>query len=288
MGKQLLQTIWSIKDKNGKTKNILNERVKYKKFVNDNTDPRLPNNEINYIHDLPIYENDDIVFKDNIIIKHLLEHCKKGQYYSDIKSFQFVSYKNNIKTDEEEKKISEFIKDTYFAKDMLNENNEVDWLTINKYKRNRYRGLDLQQSERYVKAYSEQAEKNLIELQYVTSNKILNEKRFDELLIQAKRNCKNLYKHYKNFSNGEQNVPVLLENELIENKRKQYLLSDFSLGVKYANNPKLSKDAYISSTSKLGKSGYNIMINKATIGCIANYNDMLFAIRIILDMNLSL
>lgn len=104
MGKQLLQTIWSIKDKNGKTKNILNERVKYKKFVNDNTDPRLPNNEINYIHDLPIYENDDIVFKDNIIIKHLLEHCKKGQYYSDIKSFQFVSYKNNIKTDEEEKK----------------------------------------------------------------------------------------------------------------------------------------------------------------------------------------
>lgn len=275
----------TIKDNNAKTKNILNERVKYKKFVNNNTDPRLPNNEINYIHDLPIYENDDIVFEDNIIIKHLLEHCKKGQYYSNIQSFEFVPYKKNIKTDEEEKKISEFIKDTYFAKEMLNENNEVDWLTINKYKRNRYRGLDLQQSERYVKAYSEQAEKNLIELQYVTSDKILNEKRFDELLIQTKRSCKNLYKHYKNFSNGEQNVPVLLENELIENKKKQYLLSDFSLGVKYANNPKLSKDAYISSTSKLGKSGYNIMINKATIGCIANYNDMLFPIRIILDMN---
>ncbi len=103
---------------------------------------------------------------------------------------------------------------------MLNENNEVDWLTINKYKRNRYRGLDLQQSERYVKAYSEQAEKNLTELQYVTSDKILNEKRFDELLIQTKRSCENLYKHYKNFSNGEQNVPVLLENELIENKKK--------------------------------------------------------------------
>ena len=275
----------TIKDKNGKTKNILNERVKYKKFVNDNTDPRLPNNEINYIHDLPIYENDDIVFEDNIIIKHLLEHCETGQYYSNIQSFEFVPYKKNIKTDEEEKKISEFIKDTYFAKDMLNENNEVDWLTINKYKRNRYRGLDLQQSEIYVKAYSEQAKKNLTELQYVTSDKILNEKRFDELLIQTKRSCRNLYKHYKNFSNGEQNVPVLLENELIENKKKQYLLSDFSLGVKYANNPKLSKDAYISSTSKLGKSGYNIMINKATIGCIANYNDMLFPIRIILDMN---
>jgi hypothetical protein len=94
----------TIKDKNGKTKNILNERVKYKKFVNDNTDPRLPNNEINYIHDLPIYENDDIVFEDNIIIKHLLEHCKTGQYYSNIQSFEFVPYKKNIKQMKKKKK----------------------------------------------------------------------------------------------------------------------------------------------------------------------------------------
>jgi hypothetical protein len=149
-------------DENGKTKNILNERGKYKKFVKDNTDPRLPNNEINYIHELPIYEDNDIVFEDNIIIKHLLEHCKLSTYYSGIKSFEFVPYEKNIETDEEEKKISEFIKDTYFVKDMLRNNNiETDWLTINKYKRRRYRGLDLQQSEEYVKKFSEQAYKIL-------------------------------------------------------------------------------------------------------------------------------
>lgn len=273
-------------DENDKTKNILNEREKYKKFVKDNTDPRLPNNEINYIHDLPIYEDNDIVFEDNIIIKHLLEHCKLGKYYSGIKSFEFVPYEKNIETDEEEKKISEFIKDTYFAKDMLTNNNiETDWLTINKYKRRRYRGLDLQQSEEYVKKFSEQAYKIFKKKNYLTTNKSLNDQRRTELLNQKERTCKNLHKHYKNFSDGKTYIPLVLENELIENEKKQYLLSDFSLGVKYANNPKLSKDAYISATSKLGKSGYNIMINKATIGCVANYNDMLFPIRIILDMN---
>jgi hypothetical protein len=266
---------------------VLNERKKQKKFIKENIDPRLPNKEINYIHDLPIYEDDDIDFEDNVIIKHLLSKCSGNEYYSGIESFQFIPYEKNINIEiDEEKKISEFIKDTYFVEDMLRNNNiETDWLTINKYKRRRYRGLDLQQSEKYVNEFSKQAYKMLKKKIYLTTNKSLNKQRRENLINQKKRRCKNLYNNYTSYSDGNPFKPLLLENELIENDKKQYLLSDFSLGVKYANNPKLSKDAYISATSKLGKSGYNIMINKATIGCIANYNNMLFPIRIILDMN---
>jgi hypothetical protein len=50
-------------------------------------------------------------------------------------------------------------------------------------------------------------------------------------------------------------------------------------------NPKISKDSYIYNSANLGYSGYNMMINKATINCIATHHDMIFPIRIILDMD---
>ena len=72
---------------------------------------------------------------------------------------------------------------------------------------------------------------------------------------------------------------------VIENNKKQYLLSDMYLGNKLKFDSKISKDSYVYNSSNLGYSGYNMMINKATINCIATHHDMIFPIRIILDMN---
>jgi hypothetical protein len=282
-----------IKDNSGNSINILNKRQnKIKQNI------LIPNNEINYIHELPIYDDNDFDFTDNLIIKHLLEHCNDNEYYKDIKSFKFIPYIPNIINENEIKNIEFILNKTYFTDKLINKDTyAINWLDINYYKRHRYKGLSPELSKKYLELYTEQAKYIYNNNDYFTGNIDLNNLRKELLNYQIKRECENVYKvpNPPEIIDKEKKLgkeKILLEDELIENgfyddgkPKQQYLLSDFNLGLKYHNNPKISKDSYIRIGSLLGESGYNIMINKSTIACIAINNDILFPIRIILNMN---
>jgi hypothetical protein len=366
--------------------NVLNTRRRHINFVKTNTNPKLYNFEINYIHELPIYDSKNENFNDdNIIIKHLLEYCKEGKYYKDVKSFEFYEYEyddpNEKITKKEKYEIQNLIDTNYFTDEInrkkdeellidirqkkeresferlkeleseiykISENarrkregegegeiqsyvrlrkeidekkrerereekkkekerkeesirkareGETEWLTLNKYKKGRHRGLSDYLSEEYVNNFTLASNKILESESYIIKklddNKEINKKideknefRKNELNFQKERTCKDLYKHPTIYKPKPQDdSKVLLQNELIEEGKKQYLLSDMFLGNILKFNPKISKDSYIYNSANLGYSGYNIMINKATINCITQYHDMIFPIRIILDMN---
>jgi hypothetical protein len=390
--------------------NVLNKRERHIKFIKTNKNPKLSNIEINYIHELPIYDSNDVNFiEDNIIIKHLLENCKEGEYYKDVKSFTFIPYKYDDEkeeiTDKEKYEIQNLIDTSYFT-DEINRNKneefkidreeeekkeeeekrekesferlkeletkiyekiikehkregeieqlieeikinerkkeeeiererererkreeelikqikekerkeesirkaregETEWLSLNKYKKGRHRGLSDYLSRQYVDNFSSASTKILDSESYIIKklpliyaneekNKMIDEKneyRKNELNLQKERTCINLYSKPTIYKPPDDYIPpddseVLLKDELIEKDNKQYLLSDFNLGNILKFNSKISKDSYIYNRTNLGYSGYNIMINKATINCIArHHDDMIFPIRIILDMN---
>ena len=53
-------------------KNVLNKRIRHINFVKTNKNPKLSNIEINYIHELPIYDSKDVNFKEDNIILFIL------------------------------------------------------------------------------------------------------------------------------------------------------------------------------------------------------------------------
>jgi hypothetical protein len=399
-------------------KNVLNTRKKHINFVKTNKNPKLSNIEINYIHELPIYDDQDVNFKkDNIIIKHLLEYCIEGEYYKDvndkdIESFRFYEYEyndpNDKITDKEKYEIQNLIDTSYFT-DEINRNKneefkidkeeekkkeeeekrekesfeklkeletkiyekiikehkrevreeevgeieqlieeikinerkkeeeierererererekelikqikekkrkeesirkaregETEWLSLNKYKKGRHKGLSDYLSRQYVDNFSLASTKILDSSSYIIKkldendengvNKEINENidkknkfREDELNLQKERTCINLHSKPTIYEPQDDSEIILLKDELIEKDKKQYLLSDMTLANKLKFNPKISKDSYIYNSANLGYSGYNMMINKATINCIATHHDMIFPIRIILDMD---
>ena len=386
--------------------NVLNTRRRHINFVKTNENPKLHNFEINYIHELPIYDSKDVNFKeDNIIIKHLLKYCIGGEYYKDVKSFEFIPYiyddPNDNITDKEKYEIQNLIDTSYFT-DEINRNKdeellidirqkiekeeeekkkkeresferlkilerkiyeiyektrregeregegeiesferlrkeidekkkerereekeresarekeeeeekkkkekerkeesrrkaregETEWLSLNKYKKGRHRGLSDYLSEEYVNNFTSASNKILDSNSYLIENQQNNEDinkkneyRKNQLIYQKDRTCKELYKHPTIYEPQDDSGNILLKDELIENNKKQYLLSDMNLGNKLKFDSKISKDSYVYNSSNLGYSGYNMMINKATINCIATHHDMIFPIRIILDMN---
>ena len=376
--------------------NVLNTRRRHINFVKTNENPKLHNFEINYIHELPIYDSKDVNFKeDNIIIKHLLKYCIGGEYYKDVKSFEFIPYiyddPNDNITDKEKYEIQNLIDTSYFT-DEINRNKdeekreeeeskfflqeldararvriqialqqqqqlhqqqeqheqheqqlqaeeikrereikiiieemrererereeqeedekkerekerkkesirkaregETEWLSLNKYKKGRHRGLSDYLSEEYVNNFTSASNKILDSNSYLIENQQNNEDinkkneyRKNQLIYQKDRTCKELYKHPTIYEPQDDSGNILLKDELIENNKKQYLLSDMYLGNKLKFDSKISKDSYVYNSSNLGYSGYNMMINKATINCIATHHDMIFPIRIILDMN---
>jgi hypothetical protein len=257
--------------------NKLNLRTNNKRF-----------NEINYVHDLPRNAKGD-----NIIIQHLKSHCKivngKIEYYPEIKSFEFVPYYESEESKESEKKkqdnkrIQELIDTTYFTKELNKDaNGNVFWTELNKLKRFRNRGYSKEISEQIINSYAVKATELLgDEDNYKSHKENITELRRKALDLRAKRTCDKIHEHPDLIiSTNSEKIPL---EEII--KYKQLLLSSLLTGIKYKNNPIIYKDPYILVNEKLGILSWNLIINKATINCIMTHHDVLFPIRIILDMD---
>jgi hypothetical protein len=251
--------------------------------------------EKNYVHNLNL---EPFVNGDNIVIQHLRSNCTIDdtnnitEYYPGIKSFEFVPYGRidkdnkddygNIGKDDYDK-IQNSINTTYFTEELDIDN--LHWTTLNQLKMFRYRGYSSEISETIINSYADKASELLTdEANYEADG--LTEIRKKALELRSNRRCDKIHKYPNKPPNiqGSPYTNILLE-ELIDANEKQLLLSSVPTGVKYGTNPKIYKDPYTLVNEKLGLLSWNMIINKATVNCIIKYHDVLFPIRIILDMN---
>lgn len=274
-------------------------------WVNNNQNLRKNNNrfnEINYVHNLPLYKNEEgnlidpkiinlqeYKDSDNIIIQHLRSKCtivgdKITAYYPGVQSFEFVPYDGVV--DEDIKKIRNLIDTTYFT-DKINNIEPLRvtrWTTLNKLKKFRYRGYSNEISEKIINTYADKAEELLQnENNYKSDIEGITEIRQKALKLRSLRRCDQIHKYPDEIIEIDEKK-IILEN-LIPDNNRQLLLSSVSTGRKYEKNPKIYKDPYTLANEKLGILSWNIIINKATMSCLMNHHDVLFPIRIILDMN---
>ena len=260
--------------------NNLNLRTNNKRF-----------NEINYVHDLPLgkykYTKDD-----NIIIQHLRDNCTIDdtnnnitEYYPNIKSFKFVPY-GNISQDDYDK-IQNLIDTTYFTdvlyKD-INGNVNIKWTELNKLKIFRYKGYSNEISEQIINAYADKATQLLADKTYKSDNDGITEIREKTLNLRSQRRCNEIH-NYPDRSPNSSPYPEILLEKIIKDDEIQLLLSSVPTGIKYDNHPRMYKDPFTLANEKLGILSWNLIINKATINCLMNHHEILFPIRIILDMN---
>ncbi len=230
-------------------------------------------NEKNYIHDLPLELDED---NDNLIIRHLLSHCTDEKYYPEIKSFQFVPYKED---DPDKEEIQKIIDTTYFTK--LFRVRDPKWTELNRIKKNRNLGMTTELSEKIQDMYASKAKEVLDNKTYIKdslSQELLNirEKALD---LQSKRTCDQIH----NNTNHPLSVPnesILFEDILIQDK--QMLLSNVLTGIKYKGNSKIHIDPFTLVNEKLSYLSWNLIINKTSLSCLLKNHDVLFPIRIVL------
>jgi hypothetical protein len=242
-------------------------------------------NEINYVHDLPLGKDAN---GDNIVIQHLRSNCtidttnnKITEYYPGIKSFKFVPYGNLSQDDIN--KIQKLIDTTYFTKELDIEN--LKWTTLNQLKRFRYRGYSDKISKTIIDSYAAKATELLgDENKYKSDKDDITKIRRKALKLQRDRKCGDIHKHPNESTNILDSYEKILLEEVIDDNEKQLLLSSIKTGIKYGNNPKIHMDPYSLFNEKLGILSWNMIINKATINCIMKYHNVLFPIRIILDI----
>jgi hypothetical protein len=254
-------------------------------------------NEINYVHDIPLSKDNPLSKDkkgDNIIINHLRSNCTIVdnniiEYYPNIKSFEFVPYYESEESKKSEEKkqdnenIQKLIDTTYFTKELNKDaNGNVKWTELNKLKRFRNRGYSKEISEQIINAYADKAEELLKDKNNYKSDDLdITEKRKKTLELRTLRRCNKIHEH-PDLIISTNSEKISLE-EII--KYKQLLLSSLLTGIKYKNNPIIYKDPYTLVNEKLGILSWNLIINKATINCIMTHHNVLFPIRIILDMN---
>ena len=271
--------IYGLYGLNSYYENNLNLRTNNKRF-----------NEINYVHDLPL--DKDKYTKDNIIIQHLRDNCTIDdtnnnitEYYPNIKSFKFVPY-GNISQDDYDK-IQNLIDTTYFT-DVLykdeNGNVNIKWTELNKLKIFRYKGYSNEISEQIINAYADKATQLLADKTYKSDNDGITEIREKTLNLRSQRRCNEIHNYPDKLSNSSPYPEILLE-KIIKDNEIQLLLSSVPTGIKYDNHPRMYKDPFTLANEKLGILSWNLIINKATINCLMNHHEILFPIRIILDMN---
>jgi hypothetical protein len=235
-------------------------------------------NEKNYIHDLPLELDDD---QDNLIIRHLLSHCtiEDGniKYYTGIKSFEFVPYKDD---DPDIKEIQKIIDITYFTESFKDRNPK--WTELNKIKKNRNLGMTTELSEEIHNMYAEKAKTVLDSKTYFKDSlpQDLLELRKTALDLQSKRTCDQIHNH-PNPPSSDQSESILFEDILID--EKQMLLSNVVTGLKYLSNPNIHLDPFTLVNEKLSYLSWNLIINKTTLSCLVKYHDVLFPIRIVLS-----
>ena len=272
--------IYGLYGLNSYYENNLNLRTNNKRF-----------NEINYVHDLPLGK-DKYTKDDNIIIKHLRDNCTIDdtnnnitEYYPNIKSFKFVPY-GNISQDDYDK-IQNLIDTTYFTdvlyKD-INGNVNIKWTELNKLKIFRYKGYSNEISEQIINAYADKATQLLADKTYKSDNDGITEIREKTLNLRSQRRCNEIHNYPDKLSNSLPYPEILLE-KIIKDDEIQLLLSSVPTGIKYDNHPRMYKDPFTLANEKLGILSWNLIINKATINCLMNHHEILFPIRIILDMN---
>ena len=272
--------IYGLYGLNSYYENNLNLRTNNKRF-----------NEINYVHDLPLGK-DKYTKDDNIIIKHLRDNCTIDdtnnnitEYYPNIKSFKFVPY-GNISQDDYDK-IQNLIDTTYFTdvlyKD-INGNVNIKWTELNKLKIFRYKGYSNEISEQIINAYADKATQLLADKTYKSDNDGITEIREKTLNLRSQRRCNEIH-NYPDRSPNSSPYPEILLEKIIKDDEIQLLLSSVPTGIKYDNHPRMYKDPFTLANEKLGILSWNLIINKATINCLMNHHEILFPIRIILDMN---
>jgi hypothetical protein len=254
-------------------------------------------NEINYVHDIPLSKDNPLskeIKGDNIIINHLRSKYKNWEYYQGIKSFEFVPYYESEESKKSEEKkqdnenIQKLIDTTYFTKELNKDaNGNVFWTELNKLKIFRYKGYSKEISEQIINAYADKAKELLKDKNnYKSDNEDITNLREKALELRTLRRCNKIHEHPDKSTNiqGSPYTKILLE-KTIKDGEIQLLLSSIPTGIKYDDNPKIYKDPYTLVNEKLGMLSWNLIINKATINCIMTHHDVLFPIRIILDMN---
>ena len=244
-------------------------------------------NEVNYVHDIPLSKDNK---GDNIIINHLRSKCvinsngKIEEYYTNIKSFEFVPYYESEEKNEDNKKIQELIDISYFTTELKKDDKgNVLWTELNKLKKFRNRGYSSEISEQIINKYADTSKELLKHYnEYKSDDPNITNLREKALVLQSNRRCDAIHK-YPNKSVNITSNKLLLE-DLIE--EKQLLLSAAKTGQNYdINNSKIYRNPFTLVDEKLSVLSWNLIINKATINCIMTYHDVLFPIRIILDMN---
>jgi hypothetical protein len=246
-------------------------------------------NEINYVHDLPLYKDAKSVNGDNIIIQHLRSKYKRWIKYNEIKSFDFIPYDETNILDNEQ--IQNLIDTTYFTKELKElDKDQLKWTTLNQLKRFRYRGYSDEISKTIIDSYADKAtellgdEKNYkVDVDGIHDD--ITKIRQEALQLRSVRKCKDIHKHHNKSENYTGLYEKILLEEVIDVNEKQILLSSVVTGLKYENNPIIYRDPFTLVNEKLGILSWNMIINKATINCIMKNHDVLFPMRIILDMN---
>lgn len=256
-------------------------------------------NEINYVHNLPLYKDangiiidpkeinlSEYIKSDNIIIEHL-KSKRNSTYYEGIKSFKFVPY-DGVSSDDSDK-IQKLIDTTYFTDELdKDKDGNVYWTTLNKFKRFRYRGYSNEISKEIIDSYAAKATELLTdENNYKSDNDDITKIRLKALELQRDRKCADIHKYpNKSLNIQDSSYRQILLDKLIDDDNMQLLLSNVKTGESYEkNNPKIYRDPFTLVNEKLGVLSWNMIINKATINCIMNHHNILFPMRILLDMN---
>lgn len=242
------------------------------------SNPRRTGKEIDYIYNL----------KNGIgeyIMAHLKSCKKSNTFYKDIKSFDFQ--KSGNCTEQDKKLIQTFINETYLvdaSKDT------IEWLKLNLLRRMKKRGYSYEISKMYINKYA-----NLSKYILDTTPQ-LNETQKKHLNKQRERTCDNFHNSKPQIDEldieesmrPEMQQKLLLEDILILDGEKQFVLSSNNETYKYKLNNKAIINPWISDI-KLGYFSWNMIINKTTISCFLNPENKtstwLFPIRLILNKN---
>ena len=195
-----------------------------KKYISQ--DANVYNKEKNYIHEIPIIGEE--------IINHLKNHFifDEKLHYPNIESFKFVSYDKNC-TEDDKIKIQEFINQSYLI-DELDENKIISWWIIHFMRSMEFRGFNLELSQKYLSKFTEIAKKVYDELKL----KEINLERIEALKKTIDRNCDNIHEIGGRETSEilEDRNKLLLEDILIREGEKQFLLGNENTILKYKNN----------------------------------------------------
>jgi len=249
-----------------------------KRQKNISKNPRIVQKELNYIYNL----GNGI---GEYIMNHLKE-CKKEEiFYKDIKSFNFQVSLNCSDTDKQ--LIQTFINETYLVDA---DQDTIEWTKLNLLRRMKKRGYSFDISKMYINKYAELS-KTILE-----TTQDLTQEQKKHLEKQSLRTCNNYHNNKPQIDEEdieeskrvEMKQELLLEDILIRDGEKQFVLSSNSETHKYKLNKKVIINPWISNI-RFGYFSWNMIINKTTIGCFLNPENetskWLFPIRLILNKN---